>query len=165
MLRRTLTVGLALALSLLVPLRAADAPKIDKELEGDWEPLCAVLNGSERPKPPPDVGGVMSVHGDCLVWTVGSRVVMKCRLNVGESMSTKTVDFTWMLDDPDKGTKSLGVYELKDDVLRFCMAKPGQDRPTEFSSKEGSNRNILVLKRIKVVPTGGRAPLMPHAND
>ncbi len=53
MLRRTLTVGLALALSLLVPLRAADAPKIDKELEGDWEPRApfstAANDRSRRP--------------------------------------------------------------------------------------------------------------------
>ncbi|HVS35741.1 MAG TPA: TIGR03067 domain-containing protein [Gemmataceae bacterium] len=157
--RRVVTVGIALMLSLPVLLPAGDAPKSDQELEGEWEPQSAVLNGSERPKPPPDIGGHVSIHGDCLVWAVGSRVTMKYHLDIGESMSTKTVNFTWMLDDHDKGTRSLGIYEVKDDVLRICLAKPGNERPTEFSSKEGSGRNIIVLRRRR------DGPPMPHADD
>ena len=42
-----------------------------------------------------------------------------------------------------------GIYELRDDELKICAKVFGSDRPTEFSSPEGSSVVLLVLKREK----------------
>ncbi len=48
-------------------------------------------------------------------------------------------------DNPDR--KLLGIYSLKGDELTICLA--GGDRPTEFESKAGSRRRLVVLKHAK----------------
>ena len=50
-----------------------------------------------------------------------------------------------------KGKTSLGIYELKDDTLRWCANEPGRDhRPTEFVEVQGDAKFMLVeLKRAK----------------
>src|SRR5262249_59270775 len=42
-----------------------------------------------------------------------------------------------------------GIYGLKGDTLKLCMARPGAERPPEFTTAEGSNRILVVLKRAK----------------
>ena len=41
-----------------------------------------------------------------------------------------------------RGARSvtLGILDLRDDVVRFCMAPAGGPRPAEFSSEKGSGR-------------------------
>jgi uncharacterized protein (TIGR03067 family) len=43
----------------------------------------------------------------------------------------------------------LGIFELKEDTLRICLAEPGAERPTEFASAKGEKTMYLVLKRAK----------------
>ena len=50
---------------------------------------------------------------------------------------------------PYKDKPLLGIYELDGDSLKICYALPGKDRPTEFSSKEGSGWILTVHKRLK----------------
>ena len=47
------------------------------------------------------------------------------------------------------GETQLGIYEIKDDMLKICFAKPDKPRPTEFSAEEGSGNTLVVLKRLK----------------
>ena len=46
----------------------------------------------------------------------------------------------WVLDRTSK---------LDDDTLTSCVAEPGKNCPTEFSSKEGSGWTLRVFKRVK----------------
>jgi hypothetical protein len=43
----------------------------------------------------------------------------------------------------------LGIYELDGDTVKFCFGGPGKERPTEFTTKEGSMRTLSVWKRDK----------------
>jgi uncharacterized protein (TIGR03067 family) len=44
------------------------------------------------------------------------------------------------------------IYELNDDTLRICLAKPdAYRRPTSFDTYEGSGRTLIVLKRPSMV--------------
>lgn len=45
----------------------------------------------------------------------------------------------------DKGSVYTGIYEIKDDTLRWCVATPGKDRPTKFDTK--GSQFLLVLKK------------------
>jgi hypothetical protein len=49
---------------------------------------------------------------------------------------------------PD-GKKVRGIYELDGDTLRFCVAPPDKDRPTEFTSRKGSGYTLRVFRRVK----------------
>ena len=62
-----------------------------------------------------------------------------------------TIDSTKKLKEttdklPD-GTEIKGIYELDGATLKSCVAPPGKDRPTEFSSKGGNS--LRVFKRVK----------------
>jgi uncharacterized protein (TIGR03067 family) len=50
---------------------------------------------------------------------------------------------------PDKGKTWQGIYELAADKYKVCFAPPGKDRPTEFSSKAGSEHLLQVWTREK----------------
>jgi uncharacterized protein (TIGR03067 family) len=49
--------------------------------------------------------------------------------------------------DKDKVFK--GILILEGNQLTLCLARPGDDRPTKASSKEGSGHILLVLERAK----------------
>jgi uncharacterized protein (TIGR03067 family) len=43
-----------------------------------------------------------------------------------------------------------GIYELKKDKLRICLApEPGDGRPGEFATKEGKSFILITLERAK----------------
>jgi hypothetical protein len=62
---------------------------------------------------------------------------------VDAEITTKTQD------GETRTIKVLGIYELDGDTMKTCLAAPGKERPTEFSSKEGSGRMSYVWKREK----------------
>jgi uncharacterized protein (TIGR03067 family) len=55
----------------------------------------------------------------------------------------------WVARNDKNQSKSIpGIFELKGDEIRFCLAKPGQkERPTEFRSENGTL--LLEFRRVK----------------
>ena len=49
----------------------------------------------------------------------------------------------------DKGKVFKGILILEENLLKICLARPGDDRPTEASSQEGSGHILLVLEPAK----------------
>ena len=47
----------------------------------------------------------------------------------------------------EKGETYLGIYKIEGDTLKWCVAVPGSERPSEFATS-GSDF-LLVLKRQK----------------
>ena len=52
----------------------------------------------------------------------------------------------------DKGKVFKGILILEENLLKLCLARPGDDRPTEASSQEGSGHILLVLEPAKSEP-------------
>jgi hypothetical protein len=52
----------------------------------------------------------------------------------------------------DKDKLFKGILILEENKLTICLARPGEDRPTEASSKEGSGHILLVLEPDKSKP-------------
>ena len=73
--------------------------------------------------------------------------------NLDPAKSPKEIDFT-----PDGDVAHKGIYELKGDTLKVCMAHPPQDRPTEFASKEGDPWPRLVTFKRKQAGEQQKAP-------
>jgi uncharacterized protein (TIGR03067 family) len=151
MLRKTLQLtALAVLLISLAPVLRADAPKAgDKDLEGEWELVAAVKKGKDLPMPPAKLGKqVMIFKGDSLTVKLGDRVLETDMFTADPAKTPKAVDSTPQ-DGDEKGKTKLCIYEVKDDVLRLCVADEGQDRPMEFSAKPDEGRTLITLKRVK----------------
>jgi uncharacterized protein (TIGR03067 family) len=67
---------------------------------------------------------------------------------IDPTVTPKTIDIT-ITDGPDKDRTAKGIYELRGDTQKICMAAPGKARPTEFVSKPDSGHVIQVLRREK----------------
>ena len=67
---------------------------------------------------------------------------------VDVTKKTKTIDITFK-DGPDKGKTLLGIYELDGDTMKLCFTPPEQERPKDFTTKEGSKNVVMVFKRQK----------------
>jgi uncharacterized protein (TIGR03067 family) len=51
------------------------------------------------------------------------------------------------LGGPAAGKVAPGIYRLSGDTYETCFVLPGKDRPTEFSSKQGSGYFYVIFKR------------------
>jgi uncharacterized protein (TIGR03067 family) len=49
----------------------------------------------------------------------------------------------------DKGKVFKGILIFEENLLKICLARPGDDRPSEASSQEGSGHLLLVLEPAK----------------
>jgi uncharacterized protein (TIGR03067 family) len=60
----------------------------------------------------------------------------------------KELDITGS-EGPNKGKSILAIYELDGDTLRVCYDLGGKNRPTDFTTKEGTLRFLVTYKRAK----------------
>jgi len=131
--------------------RAEDeAAKKDKaQLQGEWSMVSGTSDGMQIPE---EYRKEMKrvCKGDELTVTHGEEIIMKAKITLDESAKPKTIDYE-VTDGPNKGKKQLGIYELDGDTLKVCLAAPGDERPKEFSSKEGEKRVLTAWKKAKPV--------------
>jgi uncharacterized protein (TIGR03067 family) len=80
--------------------------------------------------------------------SVSSQGSLRGTFSVDVSRFPKTIDVTFS-EGPDKGKTFRGIYVLKDDSYKVCMATPGKDRPTEFETKPESSNVLELLEREK----------------
>lgn len=136
------------ACPLLLVAGDSDAVKKDMtQLQGEW----SMVSGEIDKQPMPEAllkGSKRVAKGDETTVTIGGMLFMKAKFTVDPSKKPKTIDYM-MTEGLTKGKTQLGIYELDGDTVKFCFAKPGQDRPTEFVTKEGSGRTLSVWKREK----------------
>jgi uncharacterized protein (TIGR03067 family) len=78
--------------------------------------------------------------------STGKKEVAQATVRLDPSKRPKHFDVT-SLDGPEKGKTTQGIYELDDDALRIAY-EDGQ-RPTDFTFKKGSIREVYTLKRVK----------------
>ena len=136
------------ACPLLLVAGDSDAVKKDMtQLQGEW----SMVSGEIDKQPMPEAllkGSKRVAKGDETTVTIGGMLFMKAKFTVDPSKKPKTIDYM-MTEGLTKGKTQLGIYELDGDTVKFCFAKPGQDRPPEFVTKEGSGRTLSVWKREK----------------
>jgi uncharacterized protein (TIGR03067 family) len=78
----------------------------------------------------------------------GGKVFNEGTVKLDPTQKPKAIDVTF-IGGERKGQMILGIYEIDADAFRVCVARPGDERPADFSAKSGSGRTLIVYKREK----------------
>ncbi|HEV3081763.1 MAG TPA: TIGR03067 domain-containing protein [Gemmataceae bacterium] len=143
------SVVLVLALSLLAGAEASkeDQRKKDQEtIQGDWAQQSMVVDGARVPD---DEAQALfrSMKDDKYTIYQFKKVIGKGTFKLDASRKPKTIDATTTAGG--RSLTLLGVYELDGDSLKLCFAPPGKPRPSDFTSKKGSEHRLSVWEREK----------------
>jgi uncharacterized protein (TIGR03067 family) len=138
---------IALAACLLVGADSKEdaLTKEMEKLQGEWSMVSGERDGQVLPEDRVK-SGKRVLKGDRITVTVAGQVFLKAKITIDPTKKPKTIDYT-ITDGPNKGKMQLGIYELDGDMVKFCSSPPEGERPTEFTSKEGSGRTLSVWKR------------------
>ncbi len=135
---------------------APSAPKSDFEaIQGTWE----VVRGSHNPNNP---ALVRAAEGDANVQQILKSTKVVITRDTLKVQGSHVVDITFkfqinpnakpkIIDLKAAGEVGLGVYELQGDRLVVCcsgMAVRSRERPREVWAEYGSEKELLVLKRL-----------------
>jgi uncharacterized protein (TIGR03067 family) len=130
----------------------ADSTKDELEkMQGTW--TLASVEGNGQKSTDDQVKGITrTIKGDRYEVTKDGKSLAKGTMTFDPTKTPKTLDAVVTSPAEGGGTKTvkvLGIYELDGDTMKTCLAEPGKDRPTDFSTKEGSGRRLFVWKREK----------------
>lgn len=123
-----------------------------KARQGTWVMMKVVIDGKvlvnlkEPPKDEPV--SILTYDGDKWVLKLGDKELSSGTSRVNATKKPKQIDITYE-SGPNNGKTVLGIYELNGDEYMVCVAAPGMERPTDFSSKEGGGQTLTVGKREK----------------
>ena len=116
-------------------------------LQGEWTMVSGSADG--QPMPEAMVKEMKRVcKEDETTTTMAGQVYMKAKFTLDASKQPKTIDYQ-MIDGFTKGQKQLGIYQIDGDTFKSCFARPGAERPNDFTTKPGDGRTLSVWKRDK----------------
>jgi len=120
-----------------------------KKLEGTWAPVSSERNGKVRPEASRKQRDVRLVfQGETFALTAGGKDEAKGTIRLTPSKKPKAIDL--IVVGPDgKGVTIPGIYELEGDKLTLATGLPGRERPAAFKTKEGSDQETSVYKRVQ----------------
>jgi len=134
-------------------LAAADAPKDDasakdlKKLQGDWAAVSMVVDGEKIPDDEAQALFRTIKDNEYTVFRF-NKAIGKGKFKLDATKKASTID-VFPANAAPNAKPILGIYELDDNTFKFCYARPGKDRPTDFSAKQGSGHTLTVWEREK----------------
>lgn len=150
--RLVLALGFVATLAVAVAMAADDAKeeaikKDRRQIHGTWQAVSMVAAGLEST--PDEVKTIKVVNGDDGTWALlqDGKATQKGTSTFDPTKSPKEIDFT-ITEGDGKGEKFTGIYELGENSRKMCFSIGGK-RPTEFSSKPGSNNYLMIFERAK----------------
>lgn len=112
----------------------------EEDLRGAWTAVSGEAGGKAQPAEAVKGYRLTFVDGKVTVQFAGESKQGTFKLD--PAARPKTIDL-----DLDGGA-GVGIYSLEGDTLKLCFTESGkEDRPSEFSTKEGNVRVLLILKK------------------
>jgi uncharacterized protein (TIGR03067 family) len=144
--RAKILIVLAAGLFLAAESAKDDAKDELKKFEGTWVMVSGEEGGQKLPD---DVikSAKLTIMGDKHTVKAGKNTLVGTHA-VNPTKKPKTIDST-DTEGPFKNSTILGIYEVNGDQFKVCFAKPGDERPKEFSTKIGTGSMLHVWKREK----------------
>ena len=124
-------------------------------LQGTWNVVSLEMDGQKYPA----VGAQIAVKGGRFT-SLNMGAEYSGTMTVDESANPRTFDLLFDTG-PEKGNRSLGIYELDGDTWKLCLGLTGKTRPTKFVSAPGSGHALEILKRER----GGAKKKLPAADE
>ena len=117
-------------------------------IQGKWQLLYSESEGKAAP-----VERIRSIRveikeGTHSVFIGDQRIAHDVHFTMDPKAKPKITDDT-LNEGPDAGKQIHGIYELDGDTLISCVARVGQDRPTEFAAKAGTGHTLRIFKRVR----------------
>jgi uncharacterized protein (TIGR03067 family) len=114
------------------------------KLEGHWIVVSGTIDGDEQ-----DLKGAkVTIAKGMFTLVEQSGEVQKGTYKVDASKKPGHIDMT-PTEGRQKDEVFKGIFLFEGNRLTICLASPGNDRPTEASSKDGSGQMLLVLDPAK----------------
>jgi len=145
LLKAAVVVG-AIACALVASLPALAADEGNAFLDGIWLPVAMEFAGQPFPEEARR-GIVLEIAGEAYTVTVGKEVD-KGTVKVDAAATPAAIDIVGVVG-PNKGKTILGIVEVEKDTLRVCYDFSGKDRPTEFTTAEGTQHFLVTYERKK----------------
>jgi len=114
------------------------------KLEGRWIVVSGTVDGDEQDMK----GAKVSIAKGMFTLEEQSGEVQKATYKVDASKKPSHIDLT-ATEGRQKDEVFKGIILFDGNRLTLCLASPGNDRPTEASSKDGSGQILLVLDPAK----------------
>jgi uncharacterized protein (TIGR03067 family) len=134
-----------------------------EKLQGDWLLIVYELNGEKMPEEKwKDTRS--TITGDKHRIVSGTGDILEATIKLDPTKKPKAVDAAISLGGAYKGKTRLGIYEIEDDQVKFCMAQPGKERPESFTTRPGSGDSLGIWKRVKRAQPQGSKGFVPLFN-
>ncbi|MEI8020456.1 MAG: TIGR03067 domain-containing protein [Schlesneria sp.] len=117
-----------------------------RRIEGTWTVVALETNGNKAGDD--DARKLKVVIGADGSWSlnVDGREVAQGTSSIDPTKTPKIIDFKTVVGE-DAGKQSLGIYEVGETSMKFCVATSGKERPGDFASLPGSDVLFLTLER------------------
>ena len=127
-------------------LGTEDAGDLQK-LQGTWNCKSIVVDGKKKDET--KHGGELVIKGNHYTLRVyEDEPDNKVMFEIHPDKEPKQIDLMPSAG-PHKGKVAKGIYKLEGETLTVCVARPGIDRPSDFTSKPGSERLLRVYNKVK----------------
>ncbi len=119
-----------------------------KQIAGTWRVVALEVNGNKASVEDAKRITVANAVDGTWVLSNDGKVINKGPSTIDPTVKLKTIDFK-PSEGEGKGQEYLGIYELGAKTRKICFAPPGKKRPTEFSSKTGSEQYFVTFERVE----------------
>ena len=119
-------------------------------LQGNWNIVSLEMDGQSM-----SGGGARIVVQGNRFTSIAMGATYEGTVEVDESAAPKRFDLHFD-QGPEKGNRSLGIYELDGDTWKICLTTRGSERPKKFAAPPGTGIALEILQR-------GPAPDEPDA--
>jgi uncharacterized protein (TIGR03067 family) len=128
-----------------------EAGQKDRELyQGTWRVTALEADGTTMAADDcARVTVLNEMDGKWIVKLEGA-VIWQGVSTIDPTKTPKTIDFR-PTEGADVGKIFFGIYELGKETRRLCYAESGKERPTEFSTKNGSGQVLVIFKRERPI--------------
>jgi uncharacterized protein (TIGR03067 family) len=110
------------------------------EFDGEWRMVSGVMNGAAMEESL--LKRVKRINrGNITTVLAGPQTLLRIEFTTDASRWPHTIDYL-NLSGPNKGKRQLGIYAFDGDLLKICMAAPGDARPSSFDSARGDGRTL-----------------------